>query len=365
VYSCQPADEEDIVATMVRNSARLRRALAVGTGSMIAMASLLPSAAAAERPAVAAGPGVVNNDSRTVAGGRVDNGDLISSGWSMSIPGRHPAAAVRLTGIVATIPLRCDGDKGDDENGTSTSIVLRLPDASQSIAANDTSWHPTAAPADAQGYQLSAAVGGLCHGSASEPRGDVRYQATLASTDTRDPFLLRFHTVDARSRGSEDDHHHGGASVDCSSTTANVHGLAACRAPWTPATRLFAAALSLAPTPVPVPRAPGTHGSGGSQDQPPAQLGGIRGTPLGPPAAGASPGRPATPGLPVLVLPAPSQPTVLSPVPLVVPVIDGVNAQVAGALPWKWFVVLAIIDLGLIVGLVLRRRRGIDRLGRQ
>jgi hypothetical protein len=67
----------------------------------------------------------------------------------------------------------------------------------------------------------------------------------------------------------------------------------------------------------------------------------------------------------VLLLPAPSQPTVLSPVPLVVPVIDGVNAQVAGALPWKWFLVLAILDLGLIVGLVIRRRRGIDPQGRR
>jgi hypothetical protein len=363
VYSCQPANEEDIVATMVRNSARLRRALAVGTGSMIAVATLLPSSAAAEKPDVTSGPGVVSNSGRALPGGDVERGDLISSGWTMSMPGRHPAAAVRLTGIVATIPLRCDGEKGDQGNPTSTSIVLRFPDASQSIAANDTSWHPTAAPADAQGYQVSAAAGDLCHGSASEPRGDVTYQAMLTSTDTRDGFLLRFHTVDARSGSSGNDDHQGGANVDCSSPTANVHGLAACSSPWTPATRLFAAALSPPPAPVPFSRPPGAHGSGGSGNHPPAQLGGIPGTPV----AGAPPasGEPATPGLPVLLLPAPSQPTVLSPVPLVVPVIDGVNAQVAGALPWKWFVVLAIIDLGLIVGMVIRRRRGIDRLGGQ
>jgi hypothetical protein len=366
VYSCQPANEEDIVASMVRNSARLRRALAVGTGSMIAVATLLPSSAAAERPADASGPGMVNNTTTALSGGDVEPGDLISSGWAMSLPGRHPAATVRLTGIMATIPLRCDGEKGDEEDGTS-SIVLRFPDASQSIAANDTSWHPTTAPADAQGYQVTVAVGALCHGGASEPRGDVSYQAMLKSTDTRDPFLLRFHTVDARSRSSEVDDHQSGANIDCSSTTANVHGLEACSAPWTPATRLVAAALSLVPTPLPVPRAAGAHGSGGSGNQPPAQLGSIPGTLVGPPAAGAPPASapaPATPALPVLVLPAPSQPTVLSPVPLVVPVIDGVDAQVAGAIPWKWYVFLAIIDLGLIVGLVIRRRRGVDRLGR-
>jgi hypothetical protein len=310
---------------------------------------------------------VVSNSSRALSGGDVEPGDIISSGWTMSLPGRHPAATVRLIGIVATIPLRCDGEKGDKKDGTSTSIVLRFPDASQSIAANDTSWHPTTATAAAKAYQVTVAAGALCHGSASEPGGDVSYQAMLTSTDTRDPFLLRFHTVDARSRSSED-HHHGSANVDCSSTTANVHGLAACSAPWTPATRLVAAALSPVPSPPPVPHAPGAHGSGSSGNQPPAQLGGIPGTFVGPAAAGAplaSAPAPATPGLPVLVLPAPPQSTVLSPVPLVVPVIDGVNAQVTGALPWKWFAVLAIIDLGLIVGLVIRRRRGIDRLGRK
>jgi hypothetical protein len=264
--------------------------------------------------------------------------------------------------MVATIPLQCDGEKGEEEDGTSTTIVLRFPDAWQTIAANDTTWRPAVAPADAQGYQVSAAAGVLCHGSALKPHGNVTYRATLMSTDTRDPFLMRFHTVDARSNSSEDDHHHGGANVDCTSTTENVHGLAACSAPWTPATRVVAAVLSLAPTPVPVPRAPGSHGTA------PAQLGGIPGTLAVPPAAGTPPvsaGSQAAPGIPVPVLPAPSQPTVLSPVPLVVPVIDGVNAQVAGALPWKWLLVLAIVDLGLIVGLVIRRRRGIDRLGRR
>jgi len=63
-------------------------------------------------------------------------------------------------------------------------------------------------------------------------------------------------------------------------------------------------------------------------------------------------------GAPVPVLPAPSQLTVLGPVPLVVPAIGGVASPAGGALPWTWFVVLAVLDLGLLVGILIRRRRG-------
>ena len=47
-------------------------------------------------------------------------------------------------------------------------------------------------------------------------------------------------------------------------------------------------------------------------------------------------------------------------------VIDSVTAGVGGALPWKWFLLLAILDLGLIVGIVIRRRSAQrDRLNPQ
>jgi hypothetical protein len=69
--------------------------------------------------------------------------------------------------------------------------------------------------------------------------------------------------------------------------------------------------------------------------------------------------RPGGPGgAPVAVLPAPSQPTVLGPVPLVVPAIGGVASPAGGALPWTWFVALAVLDVGLLVGSLIRRRRG-------
>jgi hypothetical protein len=364
VYSCQPADEEEIVATMVRNSACLRRALAVVAGSLLAGVTLLPSAAAAGEPAVSSGTGVVSHVTGALVGDDVEPGDVISSGWTLSIPGHHPAATVQLTDVVATIPLRCHTEKREHRDGTATTVALRFGDVVLTVGADDTGWHPTARPADAQGYQASTSVGDPCGGRASEPGGVVTYQARVLSTDTADPLLLRFHSVDARSNGSEDEGHHGDANVDCSSTTANRE-LHACSASWTPPTRVMAAALSVAHSPVPAAHSPGARGGGGTAGGAPGQV--PSAVAVAPGGAGQSPSAGhAPPVLPVLVLPAPSQPTVLSPVPLVVPVIDGVSAQVAGALPWKWFVVLAIVDLGLIVGMVIRRRHGrIDRLGRR
>src|ERR1700676_3140361 len=151
VYSCEPADEEDIVATMVRNSARLRRALAVASGFLLAVVTLLPSSAAAGRPGAASGPGVVTNITGALSGGDVERGDIFSSGWTLSMPTRHAAATVRVTEAVATIPLRCRTEKGKHEDGEAAIVVMRFHDVTLTIAANDTSWRPTAETADPLG----------------------------------------------------------------------------------------------------------------------------------------------------------------------------------------------------------------------
>jgi hypothetical protein len=94
----------------------------------------------------------------------------------------------------------------------------------------------------------------------------------------------------------------------------------------------------------------GSGGSGGggqstsSPSAPAATPGGVAGLSV-------VPGDPAAPTGPS------STSTVLGPVPLVVPLVGGVVGQVSAALPWKWFGLLAIIDMGLIGLIVVRRRR--------
>ncbi|HWF58630.1 MAG TPA: hypothetical protein VG520_09780 [Candidatus Dormibacteraeota bacterium] len=90
-----------------------------------------------------------------------------------------------------------------------------------------------------------------------------------------------------------------------------------------------------------------------------AGAGGSTTLPASHPAARSSPAGRSTSShqAPVPILPAPSQPTVLGPVPLVVPAIGNVGEPAGGALPWVWFVALGAVDLGLAAGIVVRRRR--------
>ncbi len=314
--------------------------------------------------------GLVTNVTKALTGQSVNEGDYISSGWAISMPGNHPAATVALTNISATIPLIC---QVSGQHPTLVNLVVPMPDASQSFTANDTAWHPTSSVAGAQGYQASAAAGNLCHAGALTPHGNATYTAKLASSDTKDLFAMRFHTVDARTNQTSGSNQ-ANPNTDCTSSH-NYDGLAQCTAAWTlqtTSTALAAVATAgggsggtvtgtvggivasignLVTLPAllqPITGAVLAHRTTGSQSSHTAG-----GTPAS--TSGAVSGATPQPA-PVLVLPAPAQSTVLGPVPLPVPVIDSVAAGVGGALPWRWFLLLAILDLGLIVGIVIRRR---------
>ncbi len=79
--------------------------------------------------------GSLTNVTRAVVAGLVSQGDDVSSGWAISMPGTHPAATVKVTKIVATIPLACHTAGGHTQ---ATSLVLHLPDTTVTIPANDT-----------------------------------------------------------------------------------------------------------------------------------------------------------------------------------------------------------------------------------
>ncbi len=82
-----------------------------------------------------------------------------------------------------------------------------------------------------------------------------------------------------------------------------------------------------------------------------------------PPCNAASPPQPGAvqavtdpPPAPIVVVPAPAQAGGFSPGTPPLPSVGTVTAAAGGAPPWTWFGVLAIIDLGLVVGVVIRHR---------
>lgn len=277
-------------------------------------------------------------------------GDLIAAGWSISMPSPHRSATVDITGISATIPMACaTGGQLLPHN-----FVIHIPDASVSIAANDTAWHATASPAAAQGYQVSTGAHPACAGILLRT-GPATYAATLLSRDTADRFALRFHDVDPRTNGML-----GGRlnpSTNCASLSSNPTGLLRCGAPWTSALTRLAGSLPV--TGVVRAVLPAVRSALHSATH-------IASTVRSRPAAVPAPASPAGSAVHAQVVPpvalrvqpprGPSQPTVAAPAPIVAPAIDSVTAGVGRALPWSWFLVLAMLDIGLIVALVVKRR---------
>jgi hypothetical protein len=368
------------------------RTRAIGAGFVVAALALVATTVGAAASTVSVLPvGFITNATAPLAGEFVKTGDMIAAGWAISMPEKHPATTVALSGMTATIPFLCvtEGTR------TAQSLVISLPTTSISIPADDNNWHPTSSSSSAAGYQASAAVPLLCTKGVLIPKGYIAYTAKLVSADTKDAFAMRFHAVDARAfvvtrdvsrsdSGSTDTS--GGqpetSNTNCASPSQNT-GLGQCTAAWTKSSTNTAAA----------PPTTGGGSGGGSGNGPGGGSGSGSGGGSGKSAGGGSgqgagkggkslhrpvvvthrsatrvstvpttaQARALTPAVsapvPVLVVPAPTPtPTVLGPVPLMVPVIDNTASQVGAALPWTWFALLALLDLGLIVGVVLRRR---------
>jgi hypothetical protein len=329
---------------VVTRSLASRRGLPACTATALAAAALALSSSVVDGRASTVASGLVEVGGH-VAALHVERGDVISAGWSLSMPSKHGAATVAVTGVVATISLRC----GDNHSAPPSTLVLHLPDAAVSFGADATGWSPTGNPAAAAGYQLSAVVGTVCPDAAPGRDVTVRYRARLVSSDTTDLFAMRFHSVDPLSDGAarpNDGDHDGEDEMSCSSASESVHVRSRCATPWTEPAQARAA---------PAPESPGILGSGSGH----ATL-----TTVPMPSATAPP--PAPHRFPVAMgvhpptpAAAPSQPAILGPVPVVTPVIEGATPT-AAPLGWPLFALILGLAAGLVTMVGVRLRRHAD-----
>lgn len=252
--------------TTVRDSATLRRCLAIGTAAILGAAALLPSSVSAHH---AAHPATISTEARTA----------------------HPAA----------IEIKSD-DSQHSERGLGCS--------------------PSERPASSENGKARGVFG--CESSRSLESESTGMAALPLAVSAANPSTSAEHSTNrldnsasAREAGL------AGSTVSTVAAPSAPVGVAG-PAPNT-STSSGAGRSATAPQSIP-PESRGTVGSSGISHSAP--------------------------------VPVPSQPTVLGPVPLVVPAIGGVVvAPAGGALPWAWFAGLAAVDLGLMAGILVRRLR--------
>jgi hypothetical protein len=251
--------------TTVRDSATLRRCLAIGTAAILGAAALLPSSVSAHH---AAHPAIISTEAHTAHPAAIEVKDADTErgeGGTGCLSSEHSASSEdgKARGVV-----RCEPSRSLKSE---TSGMAALPLAVGAANPSTTTDHETNRP-DLSATARGARLAGSTVSTVAAPSAPV-----------------------------------GVAGPASNSSTSSGAGRSA-----------------TTPQGVP-PGSRGTLGSSGITHQAP--------------------------------VPVPSQPTVLGPVPLVVPALGGVVAPAGGALPWAWFAGLAAVDLGLMAGILVRRRR--------
>jgi hypothetical protein len=149
-------------------------------------------------------------------------GDWISAGYSFTMPGSHPAADVSMVGGSVRVHYQCATD-----NAITGDIAIALADATLSVASNDGRWYPSDKQQVAAVYQGAAMAPDVCGGGQLDLRAGATFTIDVHSSDTTDKVNVRFHYVDAATKGAH-------ANLNCSSPIDNPDpgGVNACSSSW-------------------------------------------------------------------------------------------------------------------------------------
>ena len=116
---------------------------------------------------------------------RINAGDIVLAGYTLSMPGGHPAVTVSLAGGNIQTDVYCpDGD--------SYTLTIPLPNESYSIPADDDSWFPSPHRKSPLVYQGSA-MASTCSGGVAK---SAYFSALGVSSGTGNPGGPGFPTTD-------------------------------------------------------------------------------------------------------------------------------------------------------------------------
>lgn len=136
-------------------------------------------------------PVQISNGPKAMEGDlKVPAGSTMKVGYSMSVPGKHPATQVSFSGAKVVFAYTCTVGK----NAGTFSVAIA--DAQYDAAANDTSWHPTSDQKDPSSYQASTPVPDVCPaGSLVRLQKGGTFSAGVASSGAN-KISVRWHYSD-------------------------------------------------------------------------------------------------------------------------------------------------------------------------
>jgi len=114
-------------------------------------------------------------------------GSLLRAGFTLSVPGPHPAMMLELTDAVVTFAASCP------HGGTGGTITVPLAGGPYVLAANAGAWLPSDKPDDPNTFQGSIAVPDLCGGTAVSLAGGGSLTTSLDASVPGYAVHLRWH----------------------------------------------------------------------------------------------------------------------------------------------------------------------------
>lgn len=120
----------------------------------------------------------------------IQPGDTIAAGYSLTMPGNHPAASVSLLGGTVSLPITCSRDPKSPSVGW---ITVGLFNGPYSIAAGYNQPFPTNDPNSPASYQGSTVAPDLCSGQAMYAPIPATYTGEVVSSDQTDRIQVKLH----------------------------------------------------------------------------------------------------------------------------------------------------------------------------
>jgi hypothetical protein len=136
---------------------------------------------------------------------RINAGDTVMAGYTLSMPDGHPTAEVTLAGGNVQADVTCP-------DGSSYTLTIPLPNQTYSIPADDDSWFPSPNQKSPLVYQGSTTASSVCSGGVarifylsalgvSAGTGNPPAAPGFSTTETAYPLNVRFHFTGGNGAG--------------------------------------------------------------------------------------------------------------------------------------------------------------------